>query len=210
MWLGEGNLALRFPAVWTCCYFSVCSLSPGWSCFCVAPSSLCAGALPSLSCESCSGPAIQQRHSLPGPRCSPGTRVLLGTWVLSSPGTPQAVKPIIQTSHRGNIWLLLSGWEKSLICRVFSGISASIKWRLNSKSSPAASCQRELAYVAGIQMCKFISCLKARKFKMSATAVFPLSIPRVPPFSLLTASSNLCSGKHSHSAHTDKTISLAV
>ncbi|CAM9319439.1 unnamed protein product, partial [Bubo scandiacus] len=50
----------------------------------------------------------------------------------------------------------------------------------------ASSCQRELAYVAGIQMCKFISCLKAQKLKMSAIRILPLSIPRVPPFSLPT------------------------
>lgn len=51
---------------------------------CVAPS-FSAGALPSLSCESCSSPAIQQLLSLPGPRCSPGTCVLSGNLGSFSP-----------------------------------------------------------------------------------------------------------------------------
>lgn len=60
-------------------------------------------------------------------------------------------------------------------------------------------------------MCKFITCLKAWKFKMSATPVFPLSISGVPPWSLLTVNSSLCSGKHSHSARTyEQNNSLAM
>lgn len=78
---GRGQFAAQ--EVWTCCHCSVCSLSPGRSHLCVTPS-LSAGALPSLSCDSCSTPAIQQLLSLPGPCCSLLGHVLSGNLGSSS------------------------------------------------------------------------------------------------------------------------------
>ena len=115
-WLGEGNLAPRFPAAWTCCCCPVCSL--------VSMSVLLRLSVLVPYLHSAASPALV----LPFSSCFPfqdraallGHVSYRGTWVLSPPGTPQAVRPIMQTSHRGNIWLVLSGWERSVICGGFS------------------------------------------------------------------------------------------
>lgn len=77
---------------------------------------------------------------------------------------------------------------------------------LNFPSSPAASCQRELAYVARIQMCTPIM-FESMEVQDEYNASHSFAILGVPSVRLQTVSSNLCSAKHSHSAHTNKAIS---
>lgn len=114
--VGREQFGPKVPAGWTC-DSSLYSLSPGWSHCCVTPYHS-AGALLSFSCKSC---PIQQLLSVPGAHSSPGTCVLqlnLGSFPCLE--LLKQCKPLCKPATEANIWLLLSGWGRSVICSAFS------------------------------------------------------------------------------------------